>query len=325
MKSTVLLVVASIHLGGSYYNQTSLSSVLSTFEAQLTVPRRKEAEQTAPVATTAPAATPLLRADDTSKDMPADATLTPADATPTPATVASVDTSSTTIQVLADNSSVDEPADPTLLPANVTSVDKSLAATQVFADNSTVDEPADSTLLPANVTSVDESSTEIQVIADNSTVDEPADSPLLPANVASVDTSSAVIQVDKESSAKSTSTAVTKLLAETSTMSTEPAVTRSTTKVSTSSARVPQERAGLPQQREVGQDENTAPRAVHVVANSGSSHVWTFKEVSLVAHLSQVLWLCALTGISTYFIGAQALLWRAVENLRRARAQAVHV
>ena len=65
MKSTVLLVVASIHLGGSYYNQTALSSVLSKFEAQLTVPRRKDAEQTAPVTSTAPAATPLLRADAT--------------------------------------------------------------------------------------------------------------------------------------------------------------------------------------------------------------------------------------------------------------------
>ena len=147
MKSSVLLVVASIHLGGSYYNQTSLSSVLSTFEAQLTVPRRKDAEQTAHVTTTAPAATPLLRADDTSRDMPADATLTPADATPTPATVASVNKSSAATQEFADNSTVDEPADSTLLSANVTSVDKSLAATQVFADNSTVDEPADSTLL----------------------------------------------------------------------------------------------------------------------------------------------------------------------------------
>ena len=109
MKSSVLLVVASIHLGGSYYNQTSLSSVLSTFEAQLTVPRKKEAEQTAPVSTTAPAATPLLHADDTSKDMPADATLTPAD-------VASVDTSSAAIQVHVDDTSEDTPADATLLP-----------------------------------------------------------------------------------------------------------------------------------------------------------------------------------------------------------------
>ena len=271
MKSTVLLVVASIHLGGSYYNQTALSSVLSKFEAQLTIPRRKDAEQTAPVTSTAPAATPLLR---------------------------------------AGNSTVEEPTVSTLLSTTVASVDESSTEFQVIAGNSTVGEPTDSTLLSTTVASVDKSTTESQVIADNFTVNEPAESTLLSVNVTPVDKSStAVILVDKESSAKSTTTAVT----------------RSATKVSTSSARVPQERAGLPQQSEVGQNENTAPRAVHVVANSGSSHVWTYKEVSLVAHLSQVLWLCALTGISTYFIGAQALLWRAVENLRRARAPAVHV
>ena len=268
MKSSVLLVVACIHLGGSYYNQTSLSSVLSTFEAQLTVPRQKEAEQIAPVSTAvpAPAAAPLLHADDTSKDTPADATLTPADAT----------------------------------------------------------------LLPANVTSVDTSSAAIQVLADDTSEDKHADATLLPADVASVDTSSAAIQVYEEFSVESASAAVTKTLAEISTVSTEPAVTRSTTKVSTSSERLPQEREGLPQEREglpqereVGQVENTAPRAAlpsHVVANSGSSRVWTYKEVSLVAHLSQVMWLMALTGISTYFLGANAHLWRAVENLRRARA-----
>ena len=56
MKPTILLVVASIHLASSYYNQTALSSVLSKFEAQLIIPRRKDAEQTAPETSTAPAA-----------------------------------------------------------------------------------------------------------------------------------------------------------------------------------------------------------------------------------------------------------------------------
>ena len=264
MKPTILLVVASIHLGGSYYNQTALSSVLSKFEAQLTIPRRKDAKQTAPVTSTTPAATPLLR---------------------------------------AGNSTVEEPTVSTLLSTTVASVDKSTTESQVIADNFTVEEQADSTLLSVNVNPVDKSLTAAQVIADNFTVVEPAESTLLDKS------STAVILVDKE----------------TSTMSTTTAVTRSTTEVSTSSASVPQERARLPQQREVGQKEDTAPRAVHVVANSGTSHVWTFKEASLVAHLSQALWLCALTGISTYFIGAQALLWRAFENLRRAQAQAVHV
>ena len=307
MKPTILLVVASIHLGGSYYNQTALSSVLSKFEAQLTIPRRKDSEQTAPVTNTAPAAPAPASAPAPAAPTPA----APAPAAPAaPTTVASVDESSTEFQVIAGNSTVGEPTDSTLLSANVASVDESSTESQVIADNFTVDEQADSTLLSVNVNPVDKTSTATQVIADNFTVNKPAESTLLSVNVTPVDQSStAVILVDKESSTKSTTTAVT----------------RSTTKVSTSSARVPQERAGLPQQREVGQNEDTAPRAVHVVANSGTSHVWTFKEASLVAHLSQVLWLCALTGISTYFIGAQALLWRAVENLRRARAQAVHV
>ena len=163
----------------------------------------------------------------------------------------------------------------------------------VIADNVTVDEQ----VIADNVT-VDE-----QAIADNFTMDEQADSTLLDKS------STAVILVDKE----------------TSTMSTTTAVTRSTTKTSTSSASKPQERARLLQQSEAGQKEDIAPRAVHVVANSGASHVWTFKEASLVAWISSALWLCALTGASTYFIGAQALLWARIDNLRRARARAVHV
>ena len=264
MKASVLLVVACIHLGGSYYNQTSLSSVLSTFEAQLTVPRQKEAEQTAPVSTAgpAPAAAPLMHADDTSEDTPADATLMPAD-------VNSVDTSSAAIQMHADDTSENTPADVTLVPADVTSVD----------------------------------------------------------------TSSAAIQMPEQFSAESASAAVTKMLAEISTVSTEPAVTKGTTKVSTTTnptflsnsigEESPTSSEGLPQEREVGQVEDTAPRAAlpsHVVANSGSSRVWTYKEVSLVAHVSQVMWLTVLTGISAYFLGANAHLWRAVDNLRRARA-----
>ena len=39
MKVSFLVVVACIDFGGSYYDQTSLSSVLSAFEARLTLPR----------------------------------------------------------------------------------------------------------------------------------------------------------------------------------------------------------------------------------------------------------------------------------------------
>ena len=43
MKVSFLMVVACIDFGGSYYDQTSLSSVLSAFEARLTLPRSKAA------------------------------------------------------------------------------------------------------------------------------------------------------------------------------------------------------------------------------------------------------------------------------------------
>ena len=162
MRASFLIVVACIDLGGSYYDQTSLSSVLSAFEARLTIPRSKEAEQ----------------------------------------------------------------------GAN----ESGLGSTTL--------------------------------------------------------TASAPV-----STAVPTSAAATKMPAEFSTESTESAAT------------VPN--AALPS---------------HFATNSGSSHTvgsvhtWTYKEVSLVAHVGQVLWLAVLTGMSFHFLGATAHLWHAVYDLRRARA-----
>ena len=67
MKVSFLMVVACINFGGSYYDQTSLSSVLSAFEARLTLPRSKaaglSANESAPdptaLTTSAPVSTAL--------------------------------------------------------------------------------------------------------------------------------------------------------------------------------------------------------------------------------------------------------------------------
>ena len=171
--------------------------------------------------------------------------------------------------------------------ADYVTVDK-----QVIASNVTVDELA----IADNVT-MDE-----QAIAGNVTVDEQVDSTLL----------------DKSA------TAMTLVDKETSTMSTTTAETRSTSRISTSSASEPHERARLLQQSEAGQKEDITSRAVHVMAKSGASG-WTFKEASLGLHLGSALWLLALTGVSTYFVGAQALLWARIDILRRARTPVVHV
>ena len=195
-------MVACIHLGGSYYNQTSLSSVLSAFEARLTVPRSKEAEQS------------------------------------------------------ANQSGLG----PTTLTAS---------ATRGSADVSTEDTSAADTKMPADVSTVS--------------------------------TESAVTRGSTEVTATSNPTFMNDSIKEENLIN----------------------KKGLLQEHEVSQIEDIVPNAAlpsHFATNSGSSRTWTYKEVSLVAHVGQVMWLTVLTGMSFHFLGATAHLWHAVYDLRRARA-----
>ena len=202
MRASFLIVVACIDLGGSYYDQTSLSSVLSAFEARLTVPRSKEAEQS------------------------------------------------------ANQSGLG----PTALTAS---------ATGGSADVSTEDTSAADTKMPADVSTVS--------------------------------TESAVTRGSTEVTATSNPTFMNDSIKEENLIN----------------------KKGLLQEHEVSQIEDTVPNAAlpsHSATNSGSAHTWTYKEVSLVAHVGQVMWLAVLTGMSFHFLGATAHLWHAVYNLRRARA-----
>ena len=45
MKVAIVIVVASVHFTGSYYNQSALSSVLSQFESTLVAPRKRQADK----------------------------------------------------------------------------------------------------------------------------------------------------------------------------------------------------------------------------------------------------------------------------------------
>ena len=234
MRASFLIVVACIDLGGSYYDQTSLSSVLSAFEARLTVPRSKEAEQSANQSGLGP----------------------------------------TTLTASATRGSAD-----------VSTEDTSAAATQMPADVSTEDTSAAATKIPTNVSTEDTSAADTK----------------MPADVSTVSTESAVTRGSTEVAATSNPAFMSDSIGEESPTSSE----------------------GLLQEHEVGQVEDTLPSAAlpsHLATNSGSSRIWTYKEVSLVAHVGQVMWLTVLTGISFHFIGATAHLWHAVYDLRRARA-----
>ena len=47
MKTAILIVIASVHFTGSYFNQSELSSVLSQFEGTLVFPRKKQVDKSA--------------------------------------------------------------------------------------------------------------------------------------------------------------------------------------------------------------------------------------------------------------------------------------
>ena len=86
---------------------------------------------------------------------------------------------------------------------------------------------------------------------------------------------------------------------------------------------------GLLPVHEISGNKSTVPNVAlpsHCATNMvsshtvGSVHSWSFKEVSLVAHAGQILWLAVLTGTVFYFLGATAHLWHAIYELRRTRA-----
>ena len=69
---------------------------------------------------------------------------------------------------------------------------------------------------------------------------------------------------------------------------------------------------------------NVAP-PLHCATNTvssptvGSVHSWYFKEVAMVAHAGQILWLAVLTGTMFYFLAATAHLWNVTYELKRTR------
>ena len=242
MRVSFLMVVACIDLGGSYYDQTSLSSVLSAFEARLTIPRSKEAE-------------------------------------------------------LSANESA---LDPTTLTASA---------------------PV-STALPTSAAT--RASTEVAAETETSAATK------TPAEVATESAASAATRASTEVAAENDTSAATKVPMEVATENATSAATSSSTFMND---HIKEEsltnKEGLLPVHEVKGTKDTVPDAAlpsPCATNSVSSHTersvhnWTFKEVSLVAHAGQILWLTALTGTVFHFLGTTAHLWHAVYELRRTRA-----
>ena len=45
---------------------------------------------------------------------------------------------------------------------------------------------------------------------------------------------------------------------------------------------------------------------------------WSMREVAVLCHTGEILWLCCLTGAVSYILAATAYQWRATAELKRA-------
>ena len=216
MKVYFLVVVACIDFGGSYYDQTSLSSVLSAFEARLTLPRSKAAGVSANESAPDPAAL--------STSAPVSAALATSAATEASTEVATEDATSAATE----------------------------ASTEVATENAT--------------SAATETSTEAAMSAPASEND--------------------YIKEESQTS-----------------------------------------KEGLLPVHEIRGSQSTVPNVAppsHCATNTvssptvGSVHSWSFKEVAIVAHAGQILWLAVLTGTMFYFLAVSAHLWNVTYELRRA-------
>ena len=233
MKVYFLVVVACIDFGGSYYDQTSLSSVLSAFEARLTLPRSKAAGVSANESAPDPAAL--------STSAPVSAAL---------ATCAATE-----------------------------------ASTEVATENAT--------------SAATEASTE----------------------VATEDATSAATEASTEVATENARSAATET-------STEAAMSAPASENDYIKEESQTSKEGLLPVHEIRGSQSTVPNVAppsHCATNTvssptvGSVHSWSFKEVAIVAHAGQILWLAVLTGTMFYFLAVSAHLWNVTYELRRTR------
>ena len=240
MKVSFFVVVACLNFGGSYYDQTSLSSVLSAFKARLTIPRSKAARVSANMSAPAPASL--------TTSAPAPAALT----TSAPASA-----------------------------ALTTSASTEAAPTEVASTEAAPTEVAPTEAAPTEVASTEAAPTEV------------ASTEAAPTEAASAETASPEAAPVNDYIIGENQTSEERLL--------------SVQEISENQDTVP---TGVPPSQ-CATNTFSSPKV-------GSVHSWFLREVAMLAHAGQILWLCGLTGTMFYSLAATAHLWNVTYELRRA-------
>ena len=282
MKAVILIVIASVHFTGSYFDQSRLSSALMQFEGTLVFPREKQVDESAPgpglstvLGTVTPATSPAA-APGLSTVL---GSVTPATSpAPTPGLSTSLETSTPTTEVEVEQTEVKDGVDGTEL--KVTVVDRE---TIVTSESSASTSPRPVNINASSVDTTSESSASTS-----------------PRSV-STKASSVVITTERSTSIGSKSPRSVSTKASSVVITTKsPASTSYSSPGSTTTM-------------------TSALTTKMLPVKSGA--VWSTKDMMMTLHLGTGLWLLILSGGAMYVGGTLSLLWVRLGALQDQRAR----
>ena len=297
MKAVILIVIASVHFTGSYFDQSRLSSALMQFEGTLVFPREKQVDESAPgpglstvlgtvTPATAPAAAPGLST--------VLGSVTPATSpAPTPGLSTSLETSTPTTEVEVEQTEVKDGVDGTEL--KVTVVDRE---TIVTSESSASTSPRSVSTKASSVVITTERSTSIG-----------------PKSPRSVSTKANSVVITTKSSASTSYSSPGSTTTTTSSKSSRSVSTKASPVVITT-----QSPASTSYSSPGSTTTMTSALTTRMLpVKSGA--VWSTKDMMMTLHLGTGLWLLILSGGAMYVGGTLSLLWVRLGALQDQRAR----
>ena len=301
MKTAILIVVASVHFTGSYFNQSELSSVLSQWEGTLVFPRKTQVDKIGSGSTTSPgtaAPTPSPVTGSGSTTSPGTAAPTPLPVTGSVSTTSPRTAASTPLPVSRSTPATPTEEDEHREEIKETEEDEHME-TEVEQTEVEQTEVEQTEVEQTEVEQTEVEQTEVeQTEVEQTEVEDGVNGTEFEATV--VDKES-IITTTASPAATSTSSIIstTASPAATSTRSTSPRSTSTMTSTMTMTSALTTSKA-------------KQTRMLQVKSGAG----WSSKDTVLGLHLGMGLWLLIVTGGATYFGGAITLLWVRLEALR---------
>ena len=300
MKAVILIVIASVHFTGSYFDQSRLSSALLQFEGTLVFPREKQVDESAP----APGLSTFLE------------TVTPATSpAPAPGFSTFLETAAPTTEVEVEQTEVKDGVDGTEL--KVTVVDRETIVTSE-SSASTSPRPVNINASSVDTTSESSASTSprsVSTKASSVVITTERSTSIGSKSPRSVNTKASSVVITTKSPASTSYSSPGSTTTTTSSKSSRSVSTKASPVVITTQSPAPTSYSSP------GSTTTMTSALTTRMLPMKSGAVWSTKDMMMTLHLGTGLWLLILSGGAMYVGGTLSLLWVRLGALQDQRAR----